>query len=380
MGFMPDPDKILKDKGEDIKIYRDLMYDSHVDSCVTSRESGLLSNEWKIVPASTRGNNRKAADFISENLKSLDMERIQREIVEAVYFGTSFLEKIKIKDGKNIVYQDVVGKPQEWFRFNAENQPLFISKKNSLGELVDLSKIEIVQYRASYRNPYGERKLARLFWPVVFKKGGLKFWVQFAEKYGGVFMYAKTPLTDAKKREEILNMLDDMVHTAVGVFGTTDELQTLNFQKEGGKIYQDLVAVCNAEVSKSILGQTMTTETNGTGSYGAVKEYNSIRKDIIEHDKTLVVRHMNRLIKEIVDLNFVVSAYPEFRYFEEENIKLERSERDNKLTSLGVLFNKDYFVNNYNLNEKHFEVEEPQKKEPSLFPPEELEKAKKKRI
>lgn len=31
------------------------------------------------------------------------------------------------------------------------------------------------------------------FWPVAFKKGGMKFWLRFAEKFGSPWVIGKHP-------------------------------------------------------------------------------------------------------------------------------------------------------------------------------------------
>ncbi|OHD07151.1 MAG: hypothetical protein A2Y41_07245 [Spirochaetes bacterium GWB1_36_13] len=360
---LPDPDKVLTERGLDISVYRDLSYDPHVEACMTSREAGVLQNEWIVEPVSNRGQNRKAVDFITEIFKNIDIERVFREILEAVYFGYAVLEKKYKRDGGSIVFEDIVGKPQEWFRFDTEGRLRFLSKSNMLeGEIVDMQKVELVRYRSSYRNPYGERKLARIFWTVAMKKGGMKWWLQFAEKYGSVFMYARVSGTTEdidKKKYNTLQMLDDMVNSAVGVFGVGDEIETLNFDRSGNAVFQDLIAFCNAEISKAILGQTLTTQTDGkTGTYAQAKVHQEVRKEILDADKKMVTAVMNRLIWDILSKNFNLSEYPVFTFYEEEDIQNDRAERDTKLKQVGVSFTKQYFIENYNMKETDFEVSE----------------------
>lgn len=359
MNLLPDPDRTLRDKGTDVSLYRSLLYDAHVDACVTSREAGVLSCEYDFTTDSNRRSDKKALEFVRENFARLDMERLFRDILESVYFGFSVLEILTENDGTNVRFRDVVGRPQEWFVFGPGNELRFLSKQSPVdGEPVDMRRVELVRYRGSYRNPYGERKLARVFWPVSFKKGGWKFWLQFVEKYGGALLYLTTPEQDEDKNERKKEMLEEMIRTSVGVFsGQNDELNAVDVNKSGSSAaFRDLNSVCNAEISKAILGQTLTTEQGKTGAYSLGKVHFQVRKEIVDADKKAITATMNRLIRRLVEPNFDVETYPEFRFYEEEDVKKELAERDSVLTGLGVRFDKEYFVDNYNLDPKHFET------------------------
>ena len=44
----------------------------------------------------------------------------------------------------------------------------------------------------------------------------------------------------------------------------------------------------NSEISKAVLGQTLTTEIGSTGSYAAANTHMAVRQDIIDADKNLL--------------------------------------------------------------------------------------------
>ena len=120
-----------------------------------------------------------------------------------------------------------------------------------------------------------------------------------------------------------------------------------------------MIAFCNAEISKAILGQTLTTQTDGkTGTYAQAKVHQEVRKEILDADKKMVTAVMNRLIWDILSKNFNLSEYPVFTFYEEEDIQNDRAERDTKLKQVGVSFTKQYFIENYNMKETDFEVSE----------------------
>lgn len=171
--YLPDPDPILKRTGQDIRVYRELLSDAHVWATVESRKAGVLSLDWKL----ERGlSPKRQYQFVLEVLSGLDLPRIISEILDAPLFGFKPIEVMWQKDGSTLIVEDLVGKPPEWFVFSTEGELRFRSKENMLqGEALPPYKFLLARHKPTYENPYGERVLSRCFWPVTFKRGGMKF-------------------------------------------------------------------------------------------------------------------------------------------------------------------------------------------------------------
>ncbi len=356
LGFnLPDPDPILKEQGKDIRIYRELLSDSHVWACVQSRKSGILSLEWEL----NRGKARSRQVKIIENIfNQLDLTTIISEILDASMFGFQPLEIIWQKAGELIIPREIKAKPVEWFVFDDENNLKLKTKEKRLGEFLPDRKFLCPQYNPSYQNPYGERTLSRSFWSVVFKKGGMRFWALFTEKYGMPFLVGKHPRGASKDdTESLADLLSSMVQDAIAVIPDDSSVEILEGSKNSSaEIYEKLIDKMNAEISKAILGQTLTTEIGSTGSYAASNTHMDVRKDIIDSDKKLVEKTLNQLIKWIYEINFTSEQVPVFELYEEEDVDLALSQRDEILTKTGVKFTKEYFIKTYGFEDEDIEV------------------------
>ena len=216
------------------------------------------------------------------------------------------------------------------------------------------------QSNPSYENPYGERTLSRVFWPVTFKKGGLKFWVIFTEKYGIPHLIGKHPRgASEEETDRLAGLLEQMVQDAIAVIpdDSSVEIQEAN-KSSSAEIFEKLMDKMNAEISKAILGQTLTTEVGSTGSYAASNTHFAVRQDIIDADKKMVEKTINKLIQWIYEINFSNKDVPVFEMFEVEDIDLGLAQRDKILSETGVKFTKDYFIKNYGLEEEDFDIRE----------------------
>lgn len=367
--YLPDPDPVLKNMGKDLSTYRSLLVDPHVWACAQSRKSGALSLEWGIDRGKAKS---RQARLIEDLFEDLDLYRIMGEILDAVLWGFQPIEILWGKTGSYVLPLDILGKPPEWFVFHeTTNELLFKTRSNPLGEQLPPKKFLVPQYCASYNNPYGERVLSRVFWPVTFKKGALKFWVVFTEKYGMPFAVGKHP-RGAKETEidNLADMLEDMVQDAIAVIPDDSSVELMDFggRTSSSEIYHDLIAACNAEISKAILGQTLSTELGEGGSYAATRGHLDVRQDIIDQDIKMIEETMNLLIKWIFDLNFGAGNMPTFSMWQEEEVDKMLAERDQILSNIGVKFTKEYFNANYGLDDKDFEIGEPEPEIPPQVP------------
>ena len=355
--YLPDPDIVLRKQGKDVRVYRELFCDSHVFACIQSRKAGVLSLEWDI----NRGTEKtKEAKLIEDLLKKLDIHKLINDILDATLFGFQPIEILWGKVGNYILPIELKAKPPEWFCFDEENQLKFRTKEHYFGEELPPKKFLCPQNNPSYDNPYGERVLSRVFWPVTFKKGGLKFWVIFTEKYGIPHLIGKHPRGATKdETDKLADLLEEMIQDAIAVIpdDSSVEIQEAN-KSSSAEIFEKLIDKMNAEISKAILGQTLTTEIGSTGSYAASNTHMAVRQDIIDSDKKIVEKTINQLIQWIYEINFSNADIPLFELYAPEDVDLTLAQRDKILFDSGVKFTKEYFIKTYNLEDEDFEIRE----------------------
>lgn len=354
--ILPDPDIVLRKQGKDIRVYKELTTDSHLFSVMGSRRSGVRSQEWAIDRGSAKTRQSKIIeDLFKTKIKPFDL---MGSILDAPFYGYAVMEVVwEHRDGL-ILPLKVVSKPKDWFAFDPSGELLLKSKKAPQGEAVPPYKFLVARNQASYENPYGEKILSRCFWPVVFKKGGIKFWVTFAEKYGMPFLIGKTPRgSDQKETDALADQLEVMVQDAIAVIpdDSSVEIKEASGKASSADVYEKMATFFNSEISKAVLGQTLTTEMGKSGSYAASQTHQEVRSDLITEDKHLVEDTINTLIGWIWELNFSGTP-PTFTLYEEEDVDEALAKRDETLTKTGVKFTKSYYMKAYGFEEGDIEV------------------------
>lgn len=349
--YLPNPDPILKAQGKDIKVYRDLRSAALVGGNIRRRKSSVLALERDL----KRGKAPVRVErFVRDWLADLDLDRIIRELLDAALFGYQPVELMWKSVGLHLVPEDLLGKPAEWFLYDQDNQLRFRARDAGIqGELCDPQRFIVARQDATYNNPYGFADMSMCFWPVVFMKGGMKFWVQFTEKYGSPWLIGKHPRgASTKETNDLLDSLEQMVQDAVAVIPNDSSVEIKEAAGKTGSadVYRELLMYCRSEINVALLGQNQTTEANSNRASAMAGL--DVTEDIRDGDASIVAATLNAAIRLVVDLNFGehVDA-PVYELWEQDQIDKTLAERDKSLTDSGVKFTQQYWMRTYNLQE-----------------------------
>lgn len=349
LGVLPNPDPVLRAQGKSIEVYRDLRVDAHVGGCIRRRKSAVKAMEWGLGREQAPSRVAKAVESI---LTDINLECLIGDCLEAVLYGYQPIEIVWEKVGNLIVPTELVAKPPEWFAFDAENRLRFKTRANPIhGDLLPDRKFLLPRQDATYQNPYGFADLSMCFWPVVFKKGGVKFWMIFTEKFGMPFLIGKQPRGATEtERDTLLDQLEAMVADAVAVIPDDSSVEPLEvIGHSNADAYERLVMYCRSEVSIALTGTNQTVEANSNKASASAGL--QVADDLRDGDAEIVAAAVNQLIRWVCELNFPGGAKPVWGLWDQEKQDKLRAERDKMLYESGARFTKAYWVREYGYQE-----------------------------
>ena len=364
--MLPDPDPVLFKLGKDKTVLKELLSDDHLSSCITRRKMGVKSMEWRIIKHERTTENELSLINNAINLLIENGCRIKDLIsssLNPILWGYSVFEIIWVNNNGYWLPKSFSEKPREWFYFDDNNCITY--KPNNSQTAINLTqdkykfKFILLQNEPSFENPYGEKALSKCFWPVTFKKGGLKFWSVFVEKYGMPFILAKQPRSiDNDNSINLLNKLENMVQDAIAVIPDDSSVE---FKESKGNIssdvYERFINQQNNAISKAILTNVFSTEYQSNGGYATAKSGLESEKLLAKEDKDFAEQLFNTLFKYIIELNTGNKYAPQFKLFEEDEAKKDFAERDALLTN-NISFNKQYYHRVYNIPLNEFELKQ----------------------
>lgn len=343
--WLPNPDPLLKAQGKDISVYRNLRGDALVGACIRRRKSAVKALEWGLDRGQAASRTAKSVEAM---LAGLDLERIIGQIMEATLYGYQPMEVSWQRVGGLWTPVDVQAKPPEWFCFDADNQLRFKTRTSPLmGELLPERKFLLPRQDPTYQNPYGFADLSLCFWPLTFKKGGLKFWLAFAEKFGSAFAVGKLPRSASnEERTALLDSLEALIQDGVATIPDDGSIELVEMagKSASADLYERLVLHCRGEIAIALLGQNQTTEASANKASAAAGL--EVTKDLRDGDAAIVAACMNELIGWICELNWGGVA-PVWSMWDQAAQDKLQAARDKSNYDAGARYTNVYFKRAY---------------------------------
>ena len=341
--LLPNTDKLLMLKsGGDLRIYQEGMRDEQVKACFEQRVRAVVSRPWEVKPGGTKLIDKKAAEFIDEQCKAIRFDSITEKMLYGVFYGYGVGEALyAVEDGKVVLDTSRGGikvRDRRRFGFAPDMSLRLKTSSNPMGEALPEKKFWHFATGSDHDDePYGLGLAHWLYWPVFFKRSGVKFWLVFLEKFGMPTAVGKyqsgASLPDQNKLLDALGAIQ--TDSAIIIpEGMTAEL--LEATRGGTADYTALYDRMDAAIARATLGQTASTQ--GTpGKLGNDELQGDVRDDIVKADADLVCMSFNAtVVKWLVEWNFPGAALPQvWRKCEDEEDQNTTSERDERISKMG---------------------------------------------
>ena len=330
-------DDILIHRGgvQALKLYDELERDAHVYAVVTKRKHHLIAREWTVEPGGESALDVKATDFVRDVLSALPFDQVCLDLLDATLKGFAISEAIWCRDGGHVRPDRLVSLEQRRFVFDMDWKPRLVTMSNMWGEKLPDRKFIVHRFGVRGNNPYGVGLGAKLFWPVQFKRQGLAFWLRFMERFASPVPVGKYPAGSSDAEiDKLMRMMEELSNrSSIGIpLGT--ELDKFEASRSGSGDYDAFVRALNSEISKAVLGETLTTEMGDRGSYAASGVHAFILDLLVDGDADLLSGSLKgQLVRWLIDANYPGAALPQLwrprqsDELAEEGIAQKRAER-----------------------------------------------------
>lgn len=297
---------IQRGGGKGLKIYDEIERDTEAGSALEKRKKQLTAREWRVEAASTTSLDVAAADLVKRIFTDLPFDRICEDALDATLKGFSVLEAVWARNGAEIVPQRIVAHDQRRFVFDEDWRPRLLTMSNMMkGEQLPDRKFIVHRYGVKGNNPYGLGLGSRLFWPVLFKREGIAFWLHFLDKFAGPTVVGTTPygaLTE--QQNELLNTLTSARTSSAIVVPIGADVKFLEAARSGSVTYQEFLAYWDKQINICVKGETLTTDVGSAGSRAAAETHADMLGLLVDGDSDLLSATLSEtLIQWIVDYN-----------------------------------------------------------------------------
>jgi phage gp29-like protein len=305
--------------------------DAHLTAILQTRKMAVLSKDYEVLPYGATPEDERIAARLGEIVYQIpNLEESLLDLLDAIGKGFALSEIVWEVTGGQAVVAELRWIPQKKVTFGEDWQPRLLTKEaNWEGVMPPLWKVIYHRYKARSGHATRSGVLRVVGWMYLLKNFAMKDWAAFNEVFGMPLRLGKYDTTASPAdRDALVQAIRNLGSDAAGVISKSTEIDFVEATSRSGGVnpYQLMAEFCNREMSKAILGQTLTTDTAGsTGTYAAAKVHAQVRRDLVEADAQALGNTLReQLLRPLVGFNFGWDKpvpWFRFRFEEEEDLK-----------------------------------------------------------
>ena len=302
--------------------YDEMERDAMVQTALTVKRLGVLSAKWSIEPCGDAARDRLAKDLLAR--MEGDPVSVLQGAMDAFAKGWSVQEMVLQAEGGRVWLRAV--RPKDPADFGVELDPygavtgLTLNVPGEHGRRLPLGKFLVYRNRAGYGRPKGLSDLDAAYPHWQAKRRLLESWRSHLSRFASPTLLGRYgPSVPAAQQEALLGALNRLPEHAALTVPTDIEVGTLGGSPDASTGFMDAIAFHNREISRSILGQTLTTDEGarvGSLALGRVHlqvmllQLQALRRELAEGVMT------EGLLRPLVELNLGPGPTPRFAFEE----------------------------------------------------------------
>lgn len=286
--------------------------DPHLFSQMQTRKLAVTGLEWEVQPFSQDEKDKEIAAFVAAQLMGIEnFDEVLIDMLDAIGKGVSIMElSWAVEDGKNIIEDIEYVHPKKLIWDNTTDELKVCTREYPSGIGLPENKFVVHRYKAKSGHASRAGILRVVAWMYLFKNYDIKDWVSFCEVFGMPLRLGKYDASASDEdKKQLMEAIVSLGTDAAGIVPSSTMIDFIEAQKTTSvEIYEKLARYCDEQVSKAVLGQTLTSDSGG-GSYAQSKTHDEVRHDLTVADaKALAVTIRRDIIRPLVEFNFGTGA------------------------------------------------------------------------
>lgn len=265
-------------------LYEDILMDTHLSCVLEKRKNAVLCSnmEFRV--------DGKPDDKINEQIQSPWFNRLVGDILDAKFWGFSLCQFYKLQEW--VDYDLVPRKHVDPVRELILRHQTDITG-HSWNEYTDLLFVG---------SPSDLGLLAKAAPWVIYKRNTTGDWAQFSEVFGMPIQEYIYDSDDDESRQRAMEDAANAGSLAQFFHAKDTELKLTEAGNKTGSadVYERLCERCNNEISKLILGNTLTTESSEKGTQALGTVHKKVEDKVLEADRKYVLNVLNYDMTDIL--------------------------------------------------------------------------------
>jgi len=283
----------------------------------------LLSKSYIITSASDDPEDVAIKEFVEEMLENMTIpfREVDKNLNTAIKYGFSANERVYTLNKDNRIVIDAIYPihmrtlQDEPFVFDAKGELIAIHQETDYGNVdIPIEKIMLYSFDAEFDEVAGHSILTEIADFTNDKKAILNWLLTYLHKHENPTLFAKVAQGGAAKK--VRKALDAIAGGKTNItVGQNDDLGVLESSHRGETFFKALTLFDNYIFRRFYLGNLALGDPSQTGSYSQSETQMKMSHSVMNGIQEDKANSWQRLINEIVEMNFGVSANkPKFAY------------------------------------------------------------------
>lgn len=242
-----------------IELFNMAILDGHLYAVYESLKSKTMQRPYKLTNPDGTTNIEK-----TNLLKSVWFQKTISYALDSVFYGHSL---IQFGDRVGFDFKSVKIVPREYVdpvKKEVRKVPTANGGTSYISDPFDKWLVEIGE-------PDSMGLFSKTIPLIIYKKNALNCWAEYSELFGAPMRIGKTNIRDAKVRDNMYKMLENMGSSAFGVFNMDDKIEIIGDSKSDAfNVFDKMIDRTNSEISKIILSSTMTVDNGSSRSQSEI--------------------------------------------------------------------------------------------------------------
>jgi hypothetical protein len=321
------------------QLYKDAMLDNHLQGAIESRILRVVNKECVL----------KDKDGNRDDVRSLYVQKrwfrqLLRKAMESKFYEYSmvFINDYTSGDIRNFVdiaRENVI--PEKGLLLKDACNPTGVAINYTMFPN-NLIFIKLSSGRGGI--------LERVAPMTIYKRHSWASWDEFEQFFGVPIRIARTMINTKKHKDELQNWLEVMGTASYGIFDKQTEIEIKENQKgDAYNVFLQKIGVINKEISKGVVGQTMTMDDGSSQSQAEV--HLAIYNDYTDADIMDIQDWVSDDFLPVMrNLGYDIPEGYYFELVEKTNIKpLDKIKIDAELLRAGVNLTDEYLESTYDV-------------------------------
>jgi phage gp29-like protein len=300
----------------------------HYASVLGTRKRAVSSIDMTVDAASDSDGDNTIAAAVKELVEQPDFIDMLDDALDGIGKGYAVIEMMWDTRSPVWMPRDFVWQDPRLFQFDRQKRRTLEIRQEGNKDGLPLTPAKFITHMPKLKSGKPVRAgLARVaVWSFVLKSYTLKDWAQFCEVFGMPLRVGKyhANASDEDKRK-LMRAVLSIASDAAGIIPQGMDIEFIqNGARGGDSVFGHLAKFLDEQVSKIVLGQTMTADSGSSRAQAEV--HNEVRLDVKAADARQLEASLNKdVIRPFVDVNFGrQERYPAVRLPVQEPEDLER--------------------------------------------------------